>query len=1528
MITRTPPSTAFGGPPTDHPLVLFPVRLETRFVTEAGVSQLLVRVYVEDLAVDWHDKALTDSQLEWGGAFWEQVWRSGPSEARKQAAWAQLTERFGAPRAAYIAEVLQPTNDAARPTTEVKPDAPLPITPVFPPSPDGGPVRGPHTRVMPQRWVAIGWVNGARAFTFTGRPITADPLRVGPSPEAAGGFDATTLADDPDLGWLVDFNAAEANGMGLRIPYSPAAGSRIERLVVVGTRGGLAAKEGAARLTELFRAHRFTDGLSFVPQATPTNNTPDTVSGYSSLDLSYETSPVAEPTPYSPGDGSNRDILSRALGIDAAAFAHVPGADAPEQRDAHHMNTLLWKATWGYALEHILEGPGSPTADAIRLGREHFAAFVRGRGPIPALRVGHQPYGVLPAISLDRWTPREDGPIDSPLRQFLVSAREVWRRGVSAVPRVPLSADPSADLLRVLAMAPGAVGYTTRRTSRVVQVQPGSMTPPTTTGSRRAVDLARSLGIAWSPRGVRTILAAESPARLSAGLVQPVDPEEGLETLSGSEPLQDNYLREVADGGLNVLRGATGAAPGTLLHLLVRHAALHEYIGAAYRILARRDAVAPAERLEPDVVGGSGSSPLALLDRRLADMNDQQVGSVLDSLRVPLREEARRDVAASGAIWRRNLYQVASGKGGSPDVATEVTELAAFLRALNYLSGRPSAVLARTLTETVDLCSHRFDAWATSFATKRLEWLRARNPRGVYLGGYGVVEDLAPTTRQTVDPPAADPSETPPPELARPVHASAGNQGYVHAPSLAHATTAAVLRSGYLSRHATGDGDALAVDLSSKRVRTAMWLLDGVRQGQSLASLLGYRFERALHENHPDLVLDRYILSFRRISSAGVAVPDRGPDQAWIEEVGNLPAVSVTDGLALVRKHRQPDDSPDRIPWGAGDLLPAHTSDRVLYDACVQELDSLEDSLDAVADLVLAESVHHVTQGNPVRAGATLEAVAHGEAPPPQIDVAHTPRTGVGITHRLTVLFDATRPGSAWGPDSPRALAEPCLNAWVAHLLGPEAPNVACRVEFLDPQTGDPVLDENGEPVVVEPTLAEVGLAPIDLLCLPERDSTAQQAELEVRVVRHAFSMRRSEVDENSGVRLTFGKPAGSPATSLSFADMIEALRPIRRMVLGSRAITAEDLSLPETEVPAGADAEPVELSTALRLSSRETAAAEALCADTKHLQKLLEAPGEPPDAETLRTALLALARYGILGAAPVTPVGDTPGMRSELATQAASVAREAAERVQRLEEAEAAYDQLTDDLARSTPARNPSPAETRAHHLARLEAVFGPDMPILPAFIAPNGAAVRSTLAASTDLQQGDPHAAVMWLQRAARVREGTGRMHAAMLVAEALAGASLDFSVGQLPHVVGERWVGLPLTGPRPPGGRVSFVVHAPAHLDATGPMAGILVDEWTEVVPSAEETTGLVFHYDQPSARAPHAILVAVAPDDKPIWDLETLEATVLETLELARLRTVDPVVLSEAVPFLPALYLASGDHGQAVTSDVAGLTGPTA
>ena len=106
---------------------------------------------------------------------------------------------------------------------------------------------------------------------------------------------------------------------------------------------------------------------------------------------------------------------------------------------------------------------------------------------------------------------------------------------------------------------------------------------------------------------------------------------------------------------------------------------------------------------------------------------------------------------------------------------------------------------ARLAGGVLDLASHRLDAWVSAHGhAPARHAAHARRPLGVRLGGYGVLEDVRPATA-----------------------AQAASHGYIHAPSLGQAATAAVLRSGHLA-HAGGPDAPLALDLSSRRVRLAL----------------------------------------------------------------------------------------------------------------------------------------------------------------------------------------------------------------------------------------------------------------------------------------------------------------------------------------------------------------------------------------------------------------------------------------------------------------------------------------------------------------------------------------------------------------------------------------------------------------------------------------------------------------------------------------------------------------------------------
>jgi len=91
--------------------------------------------------------------------------------------------------------------------------------------------------------------------------------------------------------------------------------------------------------------------------------------------------------------------------------------------------------------------------------RRHFTDHVTGRGPIAAIRVGSQPYGILPTSSLARWQPLVRDrrllaaaalpSIADPFEATLLAALRVfdqaWSGKLSSVAQLGDSGDPAAE---------------------------------------------------------------------------------------------------------------------------------------------------------------------------------------------------------------------------------------------------------------------------------------------------------------------------------------------------------------------------------------------------------------------------------------------------------------------------------------------------------------------------------------------------------------------------------------------------------------------------------------------------------------------------------------------------------------------------------------------------------------------------------------------------------------------------------------------------------------------------------------------------------------------------------------------------------------------------------------------------------------------------------------------------------------------------------------------------------------------------
>jgi hypothetical protein len=543
--------------------------------------------------------------------------------------------------------------------------------------------------------------------------------------------------------------------------------------------------------------------------------------------------------------------------------------------------------------------------------------------------------------------------------------------------------------------------------------------------------------------------------------------------------------------------------------------------------------------------------------------------------------------------------------------------------------------------------------------------------------------------------------------------------------------------------------------------------------------------------------------------------------------------------------------------------------------------------VDAVSDAVTAETAYQAVRGNIVRTAATLQAIASGEAPPPELEVARTPRTGIALTHRVVVMLNAV---AAAASKSPRAMAEPHLNAWAGRLLG-SFHNVRFSVERLD--------GAGARLQLVELRLAELAIEPIDVVYLAPMRPGEPMPQLEQRLLRAAGTRFDAAVPQ-AALRLLRERVADWLPNELGIAELGELASRARQLFAGARALDARDVVALQNSTEAGIDAADFE--------ARANASVQAMADALAGLRTLLDA-GETSDGATWSERIAALGDFGIAGAYDAIESGDA------LIAQARAVHAEAVRRVELAQRAE--------------------------NTLERFRAIFGGDFLALPRFALADATDLQQSLAATSELQVGNPLAVYSWMQQVQRVREPIARLTASLHAAEA-AGADErpQLKVAQLPHTAGERWVGLPAEPSRSmPAGRLSLVVQSDASIALAQPLAGLLIDEWVEVVPSATETTAITFQHNAPDSRAPQTMLLAVPPVTGQPWSAIQMHQLLLDTLTLAQIRAVDaealdtaalnPVTGAQAVGevahFLPALYWPVNVDGDAPSPEFKKLTG---
>jgi hypothetical protein len=1415
--------------PAAVPVALLPVGLETRFAGDT----LLIRVLPDEIHVEDHERELTDSEVDAGRGFWLRVWRGGTAEPAatntERESWMRLVAAIGSSRrAAWVADQTAPTG-GTRPAAPVAAGADLPDQPVFPEPPrrPGAWSRPAVARTLPDRFLAVAYARagggGQASWRETARAVgepVSDTIQLGFDPSAEPpAVDDTGPALPDGMRWLIDPGAAERAGLLIRLSL-PAGTNRIDRLVVLGVLGSLDAAGAGARLGELLANHHYSRGLEVLRVGTPTNNTRDERSGFSRPDDAAHSFAVERRTPVPP-DGSDGALLARALGIAPDVLSGVANSGDSEQAAAGQMNALVWPAAFGYWFDSLVQ-PGPSDSDIADI-RRHALQTVRGRGPLPPLRVGRQPYGVLPVTSLRDWHPGSEAPGVVRAVDFLRSALPWWLDGVLHAPVVRADANPDQGMLDVLAQA--AVSSTVAVRSMVganVCYIPhatfdGIDAPAEEANRQRWLALLgfRSLGVIGFPYLGQLVGRADPVPLLQ--LPYTVDPRSTPDQAATAWQAIIAYLRALRGRSTTDLQAEDPRGQTSLLTLLARRSVL-------------------LERVRSGLLDATGGAAGKLVEAHLRIDHPAVIQAEMLSTTATLRIGEARSTAASflaGTVTQPDGSSLAVVDHIDRELVTGIIDVtrhggyAETVQAAEAVAALAPDRAALLLGEALDVASHRFDAWVTSLATQRLSDLRAAAPSGVTLGAYGAIEDLA--RREAPTPVAHPPAGAPTPLVE-----DTSGGGYVHAPSLAQAATAAVLRAGHLS-HAARDpsSSALAIDLSSSRVRIALGLLDGVRQGQSLGALLGYRTERLLHDGGAHVAVE----IVRQLAPPPVVTAVGTPE--------GIPPRAVCDGLALSRLPRDTVLAAVR----AADPASAQVVDRALS--------TLDDAVDAVADLLLAESVHQIVRGNPDRAAGALDALNRGEGATAEPQVVATPRTGTSITNRTLILVAADAEAApGWPTDGVRARAEPRLAAWAGHVLG-DPGDVAVTVRAGDTTSAIP--------------LADLGLGALDLVYEP----------LAPRVLRHArgLGLAGATVD----------------LTEAALASLLAAAEDVHVLLSRARAGTGVDLGRPQDRGGALTGPPPLDgaggLVTTLpdvdggdrraRLDGARAALSQAVSA----------LDGAAAEAD-VAAALDTLASFGLApGGNPVEAA--TPAALAALHDEAAS----------RLAASQAAPDGAAALFGDGFPvlglAAPPIP-ESLAQALAA-----DPIAAVPAELLAPLGGAAG---------------ALTSWVETHGRVRSDVGRL-ADVLLASRLrrTGGATRLRAIQQPAApfpsadagARGRWVGIAFPAALGPDAVTHLVAHTLGDLDAARGIATLVIDEFVEVVPALDTTSAISFGFDAPGARPPQTILLAVPPVPGVAWTADSLAGVIGETLDLAKIRMVDLSAVAWAGRFVPTIHLTDGD-----------------
>ncbi|PRY53285.1 hypothetical protein B0I27_104295 [Arcticibacter pallidicorallinus] len=1473
------------------PVLFFPIRIETRFVNVGNATELWIRIYPDDIHIHTHESLLTEDEHFAGRQYWLSLLKINREnisvEDHKKAVWKSFSEGRGVQRALWVAKQTMPLNWSVDVILE---DEALQFSEVGDTKTHNW-TQAPRTHLLPDQFVVSLYRSGKIVHTEVGAPVP-DTVFLGPDPlQAKESFEKkdNSIVLDDSFAWITDFDKAVEKGLAMKIKVQEhfLNHGMIERIIVMGVCSSASVQEGKVLMEELIENHQYSaKGFSFLPQRSPTNNTESSGSVYRKNE-NYLPKGYYEGIDMNAFNDAEEDGFRFAtlLGLDKAVLKNADHASQKQVKEALAMNKALYPATIGSFIENLAK-PMFSEQQKSQL-RDFFTDFVTASGPFPAIRIGDQPYSFLVTSDMAKWVDRE--PFFEGMTTVFKRLQSIWydlsEKNVAHIGR---GSDPSSTLIDILGLEAGSVSFI----QRLAHLPDFSLSATNVIGKAgelaRKQETLRGFVKSLHPYGDRMDVGAlitnlhyyKFENKIS--LIKLVD---------GKTAADDRFLDKLGPKNLNYIEWLSqvqkeeeisshnlGAGPPrSILYLLLRHSLLLELEKASKKYYSNLG-VSTVSGLEKSFLNVSKEFK-DLTSWELIKGTPSAINDKVFEINIPLGD-----------------YLLSRGWKDS-------RSLNEFKAALQLLGNLSTLRLQYHLTDHIDLCSYRLDSWQMGLFTRRLQQNRRKQPEGIYHGSYGWVENLRPSGGKVIEVP-----EALKPSNQQPVYKNPQNAGFVHTPSLNHATAAGLLLAGYQNHATRSDPGAFAVNLSSERVRKALFVIQGIQNNQRLEALLGYQFERALHDittNNPANNLNQYILSLREeypLESASIP-------QAGTEAQESVPAYAVVDGL--------------KIANATDDELLTVVSNQTHLQLILMEKKRLEDTLDAINDLLITETAFQATQGKADRTAAVLNSLKNADIPP-DLEFHKTPRsTHLSFTNRVTIHFDpkaSQQVTESWtAKPSPRSLMEPGMNRWLGEIIG-DPSQIISGVSVVD--------SEGNETQSTIVSLSELNIQPIDIIYLLGTDQQSGIKQLESYIEQAFLSKTGTRVERK--LKIEFETTLSEGERSL--AKAIPLIRSLRLLITNGRPASAKHfLSRPKSEneqqrfIP-NWDVE--------ELISRLNTVFNSLDAELKIIERLtISEPGGliegPSDLLTLfegyykegtsieKLEKVVIPEEGILKLDVFLRSGQNYGISTLLKPVSSMVTP--GEIVDLLHSGASLwhhYHQKLAVAAKKIAAANEEPtSDLKITRLSEAgKALLGDDFIILPQFKFVDSENVSKVLSDegaqllkyTNRINHTTTELSVeTWLESVARVRSSMGKLEQVRTIAEAQSDADIPFIAAQFPFNDKSSWLAVEFPATDEQTGEkfdilddtVVMAIHGSQARNVNELQSALLIDEWTEAVPNDKEISGVSFNYDQPNASAPNAILVAVEPTGAAQWSWDTMLGIISNTFDRAKTRAVEPAHILE-------------------------------